>query len=428
MIHGKMMVQHRLCGDAGARREPYGLDELDRSNSKKLHFLYKAPWAQLEGRLPFFSLILKATRLRMDADRHPPMQLIMHLLAAQGFHIAHAFPVQLFNNSPGCPDEHQLPTFSRSSTLGVVIGNTNALWPHFVQHLSTHPAALSADNPFDQLVEATVTQAVQQCLSNLPSQAGQCVPPPSSHSQPANHGPTQPECSSSSNSASGTQQQPTIHSSSPQFAIRFSHHFEPGKFVNMMRAAQLSGLAYYSSTTHLCMHPTYGPWFALRAVAVFDVDGPDPAAFSQLPCPHPDLEAEAADKVRLWWGDGHAMMAGALAAHAQALLHKLHVNADALDSQSAPVQCPLRIRLHWTRGPKVWAQSNQHQPGWHSCVIFIYTLAVLAATPPLLRPCCRLCSPQMKALEQLGGFSNWQQHWRDWAALRSLGGKYTDPK
>jgi hypothetical protein len=84
-----------------------------------------------------------------------------------------------------------------------------------------------------------------------------------------------------------------------EYAIRFSHHTEPGSFVNMMRAAQLSGLAYYSDTTHLCMHPVYGPWLALRAVAVFNVDGPDPAGFCQLPCPYPDLEAEAAVKVML---------------------------------------------------------------------------------------------------------------------------------
>lgn len=34
----------------------------------------------------------------------------------------------------------------------------------------------------------------------------------------------------------------------------------------------------------------------------------------------------------------------------------------------------------------------------------------------------------MKELEALGGFRNWQQHWRDWAALRALGGKHTDPR
>lgn len=232
--------------------------------------------------------------------------LLSRLLAVKGFNIVHAFPVQLFN-SQGCPQEHQLPTFGRSSTLGVVIGNTNALWPHFISHLAAHPAALTADNPLDALVEATVSHAVQQCLDSLvapppqqqqqqPGQEGsrhqgaQPIAPSHGCSCDPPHGPQQEE------SHNSPMQQP-LPSSSPSFTIRFSHHTEPGKFVNMMRAAQLSGLAYYSNTTHLCMHPEFGPWFALRAVVVFDVDGPDPAGFSQLPCPCPDLEAEAAEKV-----------------------------------------------------------------------------------------------------------------------------------
>jgi hypothetical protein len=34
----------------------------------------------------------------------------------------------------------------------------------------------------------------------------------------------------------------------------------------------------------------------------------------------------------------------------------------------------------------------------------------------------------MQRLEQLGGLQAWQQHWREWAALRALGGKHTDPR
>lgn len=239
-------------------------------------------------------------------------QQLSALLGANGFHIVHAFPVQLFN-SQGCPDEHQLPTFGRGSTLGLVIGNNNALWPHFLRHLAVKPAALTAENPLDDLVESTVSQAVQQCLQNLspqqqrPSQEGtshqqqhqSTLPNSNCSCQP--HGDVQPECGGPSSSIS----QPH---SRPSFVIRFSHHHDPGKFVNMMRAAQLSGLAYYSSTTHLCMHPQFGPWFALRAVAVFDVDGPDPAGFSQLPCPYPDLEAEAAEKVGAVWRTSCALV------------------------------------------------------------------------------------------------------------------------
>ncbi|WIA19745.1 hypothetical protein OEZ85_005665 [Tetradesmus obliquus] len=100
----------------------------------------------------------------------------------------------------------------------------------------------------------------------------------------------------------------------------------------MLRAAQLSGLAYYSPTTHLALHTRYGPWFALRAVAVFDCEGPDPAdsVFDQITCPYPELEQQAGEA--------------------------------------------------------------------------------------------------MQRLEGLGGLANWQAHWRDWAALRGIGGKHTDSR
>lgn len=210
-----------------------------------------------------------------DLDLAAEIQACLaRLLAPHGLTIVHPFPVQLFN-SQGCPPEHQLPSFDRSSTLGIVIGNTNALWSRFIQHLASQPeSVLSQGNPLDHYVEAAVTQAIHQCscLAGAEDDAlGTSQPVPASSSR-----------------------------SSLQHIVRFSHHTEPGKFVNMLRAAQLSGLAYYSSTTHLCMHPEYGPWFALRAVAVFDTNGPDPSNVSELPCPYPDLEAAAAEQVCRW--------------------------------------------------------------------------------------------------------------------------------
>lgn len=222
------------------------------------------------------------------------------LLDKQGLEIVHPFSVQLFN-AQGCPQEHQLPPFDRSSTLGVVIGNTNSLWPSFVQHLVAHPDALDAANPLDDYIESVISQAVQQCWQQvMPAQQPRQQCPGCASQQQQDHqqhglAPKLPDMESQQHQVgfSSTEQLPDC----PNFAVRFSHHTEQGRFVNMMRAAQHSGLAYYSNTTHLCMHPTYGPWFALRAVAVFNTDGPDPAGFSQLQCPYPDLEAEAAQKV-----------------------------------------------------------------------------------------------------------------------------------
>ena len=45
----------------------------------------------------------------------------------------------------------------------------------------------------------------------------------------------------------------------------FGH--DGSRLVALQRAAAASGFAAYdTATTHLCLHPTYGAWFALRAV------------------------------------------------------------------------------------------------------------------------------------------------------------------
>jgi methylmalonic aciduria homocystinuria type C protein len=36
--------------------------------------------------------------------------------------------------------------------------------------------------------------------------------------------------------------------------------------------------------SHMCVHPTFGPWMALRAAIVIDVEGPPPRAPIAPPC------------------------------------------------------------------------------------------------------------------------------------------------
>ena len=55
-------------------------------------------------------------------------------------------------------------------------------------------------------------------------------------------------------------------------------HEPPPRRVAMQRLADLSALAPLSETTHLNVHPEYGPWIALRALVVFD--GPSAYVFS----------------------------------------------------------------------------------------------------------------------------------------------------
>ena len=38
----------------------------------------------------------------------------------------------------------------------------------------------------------------------------------------------------------------------------------------IQRMAQAAGLAYMDPNSHLCLHPKFGPWIALRCALVFD--------------------------------------------------------------------------------------------------------------------------------------------------------------
>jgi hypothetical protein len=67
--------------------------------------------------------------------------------------------------------------------------------------------------------------------------------------------------------------------------VRHSHILDKDLFVDMLRASHVSGLAYLDKASHLCMHPTHGPWFALRSLIIIDADGPDAADIQPLGCP-----------------------------------------------------------------------------------------------------------------------------------------------
>ena len=43
-----------------------------------------------------------------------------------------------------------------------------------------------------------------------------------------------------------------------------------GPSLELQRMASAAGVAYWDQSSCLSLHPKYGPWFALRAVVVFD--------------------------------------------------------------------------------------------------------------------------------------------------------------
>lgn len=49
-----------------------------------------------------------------------------------------------------------------------------------------------------------------------------------------------------------------------------SDELSGSRYVAIQRMAHAAGLADLDQQTHLCLHPKFGPWFALRCVLVFD--------------------------------------------------------------------------------------------------------------------------------------------------------------
>lgn len=120
----------------------------------------------------------------------------------------------------------RLPSFGRERALAVVIGNTRALWPHVRMRDGAHPV--------DTYVVATIEEEVRTAAAGL------------------------------------------------RWEARWAHHMPAT--VGIQRAAAVAGLAWLAPS-HLCVHPTFGPWIALRAVVVFDADGPpEPAPAVAAPC------------------------------------------------------------------------------------------------------------------------------------------------
>lgn len=137
---------------------------------------------------------------------------------AAGLDLVQPFAVHWYNDA--VTDSSRLPTFDRRPCLGILIGNTRALWPRFLSAVRTDRSRLEHADPIDRYVEAVVTDACARV-----SFRWQCA---------WAHG-------------------------SRQLAIQ--------------QLAQRAGLAYLSAG-HLSVHPTFGPWIALRAAIVVDVEGP----------------------------------------------------------------------------------------------------------------------------------------------------------
>jgi len=152
--------------------------------------------------------------------------------AQDGLDILHAFGTGAYNGR--VPAEWRVHDFGGKDRLGILLGNTRALWPHFIGALRADPVLTATEHPLHEYVRARLVRAI-----------------------------------------AGATERP--------HHLTWAHQIEP-RALPIQRLAELVGLASLGPS-HLSVHPDYGPWFALQAVVVFDVAGPsEPATPLQSPC------------------------------------------------------------------------------------------------------------------------------------------------
>lgn len=152
--------------------------------------------------------------------------------AEAGLDLTFAFNVRQYNFQ-AC-DNERLFDFGRANALGILVGNTRLLWPVFMRAWREDPALQRDPHPLDTYV----TARLRSLASGTLGRSSQLV---------------------------------------------FSHATAPKAFP-IQRLAELVDFAALSPS-HLSIHPQHGPWIALRAVMVADVEGP-PLAPRELsrPC------------------------------------------------------------------------------------------------------------------------------------------------
>jgi hypothetical protein len=153
------------------------------------------------------------------------------VLSEAGFDLVAPLQVGWYNQRVA--PAFRLTDWGSARHLGLVIGNTRALWAKFLAALAADAELASAAQPLDSYTERCLRGAL--LALDLP-------------------------CS-----------------------VRFAHSVGEER-VAMQALAHAAGLAYLSES-HLSVHAVYGPWIGLRAAVSFGVPGPGgPAPTLPHPC------------------------------------------------------------------------------------------------------------------------------------------------
>lgn len=154
------------------------------------------------------------------------LEPIIEYLESRGLDLSATTTAQQYNALVDEP--YRLGEFGRDATLVLVIGNTKALWPFIT---SVWNEDRYRKNPVDTYTDEVIAGAVSEIDT--------------------------------------------------AYDIRL-YHEPPPRRIALQRLADVAGLAWLSES-HLCVHPTVGPWMALRGAIVFDAEGA-PSTPASAPC------------------------------------------------------------------------------------------------------------------------------------------------
>ncbi|OQS04116.1 hypothetical protein THRCLA_03615 [Thraustotheca clavata] len=143
-------------------------------------------------------------------------------------------PLQVGWYNDTVPETYKIPL--ADNRLIVLIGNNKNLWQPFVDAMDLESIS---DHPLNDYSMRVVTEAVEHLETDVEIKTDK---------------------------------------------VYWVHETEPGKMVAAGRMVLASGMARLSDELHLSVHPTFGPWFAQRAVLTFNsINGPDAPLYNAPP-------------------------------------------------------------------------------------------------------------------------------------------------
>ncbi|CAG9467114.1 unnamed protein product [Pedinophyceae sp. YPF-701] len=203
--------------------------------------------------------------------------------AAMGFDLVE--PADLDRYNAACAERGTpamvAPRGNTRGALVLLLGASSRLWPAFLDALAQDGALQRCGDPLDAYTE--------RCALSIAEVAHRAAWPSGGGSARVifAHRPSREVVSSAEEATDATEGR--------------GGDAGPARYIAIQRLAEVAGVAALDADTHLCIHPTFGPWFSLRAAVVLD-GVPVPAAVRDRQVPAVDMPPEdvARRAAELW--------------------------------------------------------------------------------------------------------------------------------